>query len=111
MTLAPRVRPEKRSVIPAGVHLDGTSRIQTVSRAQNTRFYDLIHAFGDMTGVPVLINTSFNFQEPIVQRPEEAIACFLRTSLDRLVLGNFYVDGAQSLAPEGIEARPPIAAE
>ena len=111
MTLAPRVRPEKRNVIPAGVHLDGTSRIQTVSRAQNAKFYDLIHAFGDMTGVPVLINTSFNFQEPIVQRPEEAIACFLRTSLDRLVLGNFYVDGAQSLAPEAIEARSPIAAE
>ena len=92
MTLAPKVRHNKRHVIPAGVHLDGTSRIQTVSRHSNAKFYDLIQAFDELTGVPVLINTSFNYQEPIVQSPAEAIACYLRTSLDALVLGSFYVE-------------------
>jgi carbamoyltransferase len=92
MTKAPRVRPEMRSVIPAAVHVDGTARVQTVERKANERYYDLIAAFGELTGVPVVINTSFNEREPIVARPEEAIACFLRTDLDVLAIGDFYCD-------------------
>ena len=91
MTLAPRVRPDKAHLIAAGVHVDGTGRIQTVERRHNPRYYDLIAAFGRITGVPVLLNTSFNQQEPIVARPEEAIACYQRTGMDTLVMGTFYV--------------------
>jgi carbamoyltransferase len=90
MTLAPRVRPDKRSVIPAAVHIDGTGRIQTVERTANPRYYGLIEEFGRLTGVPVLLNTSFNRKEPIVARPEEAITCYLRSGMDVLVLGDFY---------------------
>lgn len=90
MTMAPDIRPEKRGVIPAAVHIDGTGRIQTVDRRSNPRYYDLIKAFGERTGVPVLLNTSFNRHEPIVSRPEEAISCFLRTGMDVLVMGDFY---------------------
>ena len=91
MTLAPKVRPDKVEDIPAAVHVDGTARIQTVRREDNPRYYDLIKAFGELTGVPVLINTSFNCHEPIVTTPEEAISCYLRTEMDRLVMGNVYV--------------------
>jgi len=90
MTLAPRVRPNKVDVIPAAVHVDGTGRVQTVERQSNPRYYGVIEEFMKLTGVPVLLNTSFNKQEPIVARPEEAISCFLRTGMDILVLGNFY---------------------
>jgi carbamoyltransferase len=88
MTLAPRVRPDKRSLIPAATHIDGTGRIQTVERRDNPRYYDLIARFGDLTGVPILLNTSFNRQEPIVATPTEAVSCFLRTEMDVLVIGN-----------------------
>ncbi len=91
MTLAPRVRPDKRDAIAAAVHVDGTGRIQTVTREANPRYYGVIEEFGRLTGVPVLINTSFNEQEPIVARPEEAIACFMRTDIDVLVLGDHYI--------------------
>ena len=91
MTLAPRVRTDKIGIMPSAVHIDGTGRIQTVSRQANTRYYDLIAAFGELTGVPVLLNTSFNRHEPIVALPEEAISCYLRTGMDVLVLGNYYV--------------------
>jgi carbamoyltransferase len=90
MTLAPRVRTDKRSVIPAAVHVDGTGRIQTVERSANPRYWALIEAFGRLTGVPVLLNTSFNRKEPIVARPEDAIACYLESGMDVLVLGDFY---------------------
>lgn len=90
MTLAPRVRPDKRSVIPAAVHVDGTGRIQTVERTHNPRYYGLIEEFGRLTGVPVLLNTSFNRKEPIVARPEDAIACYLRGGMDVLVMDDFY---------------------
>jgi carbamoyltransferase len=95
MTLAPRVRPDKRDVIPAAVHVDGTARLQTVDRAANPRYYGLIEEFGRLTGVPVLLNTSFNVREPIVARPEEAIACYLGTNMDVLVMGNFYTTDRQ----------------
>ena len=90
MTMAPRVRPLMAGRIPAGVHVDGTARLQTVERASNPRYYDLIAEFDRLTGVPVVLNTSFNDQEPIVARPEEAIACFVRTELDVLAMGDFY---------------------
>ena len=89
MTLAYAVRPEKRGLIPAPTHVDGTGRLQTVTREANPRYHALISAFRDLTGVPVLLNTSFNDNEPIVCRPEEAIDCFLRTKMDALALGDF----------------------
>lgn len=85
------VRPEKRSVIPAVTHVDGTGRLQTVSKAQNPRYWGLIRAFEEKTGVPVVLNTSFNENEPIVNTPEEALDCFLRTKMHRLVLGDWVV--------------------
>ena len=90
MTLAPMVSREKADTIQAAVHVDGTARIQTVSSEQNPRYYKLIQAFNALTGVPMLLNTSFNKQEPIVNTPAEAISCYLRTDMDVLVLGNYY---------------------
>src|SRR6202041_2170273 len=92
MTFAYNVRPEKRSVIPAPTHVDGTARLQTVSRKTNPLYWKLLRAFGDQTGVPVLLNTSFNDNEPIVCRPEEALDCFRRTQMDVLVMGNFILE-------------------
>jgi carbamoyltransferase len=86
------IRPERRSEIPAVTHVDGSGRLQTVSADQNPRFWALIRAFGELTGVPVLLNTSFNENEPIVNTPDEALACFLRTGMDRLVLGDWVVE-------------------
>ncbi len=90
MTIAPRVRKEKAPEIPSGVHHDGTGRIQTVHRETNPMYHGVIEAFEQRTGVPIVLNTSFNRQEPIVARPAEAISCFLRTEMDVLVLGNYY---------------------
>jgi len=81
------VRPDKRTVIPAVTHVDGSGRIQTVSRTTNRPYWGLIRAFERHTGVPVLLNTSFNENEPIVLRPAEALDCFLRTRMDVIVLG------------------------
>ena len=92
MTFAYPVRPEKRGVIPAPTHVDGTARLQTVSRTSNPLYWKLLHAVGDLTGVPVVLNTSFNDNEPIVCRPEEALECFRRTRMDVLVLGNFILE-------------------
>ena len=91
MTLAYSVRPEKRDKIPAPTHVDGTGRLQTVTREANPRYHALISAFRDLTGVPVVLNTSFNDNEPIVCRPEEAIDCFQRTQMDALVLGDLLI--------------------
>jgi len=91
MTLAYAVRPEKREKIPAPTHVDGTGRLQTLTREANSRYHALISAFRDLTDVPVVLNTSFNDNEPIVCRPEEAIDCFLRTQMDALALGNFLI--------------------
>jgi carbamoyltransferase len=86
------IRPEKRRLVPAVTHVDGTGRLQTVTAAANPRFHRLIAAFRDITGIPMLVNTSFNENEPIVCRPEEALACFLRTRMDLLVLGDHVVE-------------------
>lgn len=92
MTFAYPVRREKRSVIPAPTHVDGTARLQTVSRTSNPLYWKLLNAVGGLTGVPVVLNTSFNDNEPIVCRPEEALECFRRTRMDVLVLGNFILE-------------------
>ena len=91
MLLISRVRPEKRDVIPAVVHVDGTSRLQTVSRDTSPLYWQLINEFGNITGVPVVLNTSFNENEPIVCTPDEALTTFLRTRMDTLVLGDFFL--------------------
>jgi carbamoyltransferase len=106
MTFAYKVRPEKRAVIPAPTHVDGTARLQTVSRTANPLYWKLIRAFGDLTGVPVVLNTSFNDNEPIVCRPEEALDCFARTQMDVLVMGNFILEkksAAAGASPAGEE--------
>jgi len=100
MTFAYNVRPEKRSVIPAPTHVDGTARLQTVSRKTNPLYWKLLRAFGDQTGVPVLLNTSFNDNEPIVCRPEEALDCFRRTQMDVLVMGNFILEKKPTTASQ-----------
>ena len=84
------VRPEKRAVIPAVTHMDGTDRLQTVDRETNPRFHRLIEAFDRFTGVPVVLNTSFNLQgEPIVCSPRDAVATFLASGIDALAMGDF----------------------
>lgn len=90
MILVYDVRPEKRGKIPAVTHVDGTGRVQSVSKQHNPRYYSLIEHFGQMTGVPVVLNTSFNIRgKPIVLSAKEAIECFLSTGMDALFLGDY----------------------
>jgi carbamoyltransferase len=92
MLLVPRVREEKRDVIPAVTHQDGTGRVQTVTEDTNRRYYRLIQAFGELTQVPVVINTSFNVRgEPIVCSPADAYHTFVHTGIDALVIGDYIV--------------------
>jgi carbamoyltransferase len=91
MLMVFKVRPEKRPVIPATEHVDHTGRVQSVSRETNPRFWNLIEAFRKRTGIPLLLNTSFNENEPIVCTPLDALHCFATTKMDALVLGNFLV--------------------
>ncbi len=84
------VRKEKQKVIPAVTHVDGSARLQTVKKDLHPRYYDVIKKLGDKTGVPVVLNTSFNIQgEPVVESPKDAIRCFFSTGLDALVIGNY----------------------
>lgn len=85
------IKAEKQSVIPAVCHVDGTGRLQTVDKEISPRYYSLIECFYKRTGVPILLNTSFNENEPIVNTPEEALACFLRTTMDMLVMENVLI--------------------
>ncbi len=87
-----QIREEKRSLIPAVVHVDGSGRLQTVCQRTNPRYYALIASFEAMTGVPMVLNTSFNENEPVVCRPVEALDCFLRTNMDLLVLGDVMIE-------------------
>ena len=87
-----KIREEKRKEIPAVAHVDGTGRLQTVTWQGNPRYARVISAFRDLTGVPMLLNTSFNENEPVVCIPAEAIDCFLRTKMDVLVLGDTYIE-------------------
>lgn len=86
-----QIRPEKRSLIPAVTHVDGSGRLQTVTRDTNPRYYRLIECFRDLTKIPLVLNTSFNENEPVVCKPEEALDCFLRTTMDVLVLGDWLI--------------------
>jgi carbamoyltransferase len=83
-----QIRKERRQFIPAVTHVDGSGRLQTVSRRSNPRYYRLIESFGAITDVPMVLNTSFNENEPVVCKPEEALDCFLRTRMDFLVIEN-----------------------
>jgi carbamoyltransferase len=90
-----RVRPDKADLIPAVRHVDGTARIQTINRGQHGAYYDLVHAFGELTGVPVLVNTSFNTRgQPIVCTPRDALESFCSTALDVLAIGPFLLEKA-----------------
>ena len=87
------VRCKQPNDIPSGVHIDDTARVQTVTKDSNGRFYSLVKTFGQKTGVPIIINTSFNDKgEPIVESPEDAIACFSKTGIDILVLENYLIE-------------------
>jgi carbamoyltransferase len=87
------VLPDKAAIIPAVRHIDGTARIQTVNREQHPLYYDLLKAFQARTGVPVLVNTSFNTRgEPIVCTPRDAVECFWTSPLDALVIGPFLLE-------------------
>ncbi len=86
-----QIHKEKRSIIPAVTHVDGSGRLQTVHRNTNPRYYRLIESFRDITQVPMVLNTSFNENEPVVCRPEEALDCFLRTKMDVLVMENWLI--------------------
>jgi len=87
------VKPEKRKLIPAVTHTDGTARVQTVDQKYNKLFYDVIKNFGEITGIPIVLNTSFNVAgEPVVTTPKEAIRCFFSTGIDCLIMGNYLVE-------------------
>jgi len=88
-----RIRPDKREAIPAVTHVDGTARIQTVDRDQNKFVYDIIKEFETITGIPVLLNTSFNLRgHPIVRTPEDAFATFISSGIDILVMEDFLIE-------------------
>ena len=91
MSSVEEIKLDKRATIPAVTHFDGSGRVQTVSEDMNKDFYDLINSFYKISNVPILLNTSFNENEPIVMSPTEAIDCFLRTEMDVLVLNNFII--------------------
>jgi carbamoyltransferase len=93
MLLVFDVLEHRRDELPAITHVDGTARVQTVSREENPTYWRLISAFEEITGLPMIVNTSFNDNdEPIVCTPTDAIRCFLKTDLDGLALGPFWVD-------------------
>jgi carbamoyltransferase len=92
MLMTCQVKREQQDRVPAITHVDGTARQQTVSRATNPKYWSLIHAFERKTGVPMVLNTSFNENEPVVNTPEEGISCFLRNDMDVLALGPFLVE-------------------
>jgi carbamoyltransferase len=87
-----QIRSDRQFEIPAVTHVNGSGRLQTVTEEQNSRYYHLINKFNELTGVPILLNTSFNENEPVVCLPEEALSCFLRTRMDVLVLGDYLIE-------------------
>jgi carbamoyltransferase len=96
MVQAYRIKPAQRERIPAVTHQDGTGRLQTVEKDVNPLYWNLLHRFGELTGVPILINTSFNENEPIVNTPHQALDCFLRTNMDALVMGPFFLHKSEN---------------
>ena len=87
---------DKRGLIPAVTHTDGSGRLQTVEKTANPRYYNLIREFQKISSVPIILNTSFNENEPVVCRPEQALQTFLRTKMDVLVLGRWFVERQSS---------------
>lgn len=102
MNIVYKTRPEWRQKLSAVNHDDDTGRVQTVKRSQNELYYDLIKAFHARTGIPVLLNTSFNENEPIVHTPEQALACFARTKMDVLGIGSYWVEKPADLAARAV---------
>ena len=98
MTQVYPILESKRALIPAVTHVDGTGRLQTVTPESNPRYYQLIQAFEALTGVPMVLNTSFNENEPVVCTPAEALDCFLRTKMDLLVLGECLLERGDRIA-------------
>jgi carbamoyltransferase len=92
MLMTCQVRKEQQARVPAITHVDGTARQQTVSKATNPKYWSLIHAFEKKTGVPIVVNTSFNENEPVVNTPEVAISFYLGNDMDVLVLGPYLVE-------------------
>jgi carbamoyltransferase len=84
-----KIRPEWRERLPAVAHVDGTGRLQSIERQTNSAYYDLIESFGHLSGIPIVLNTSFNENEPIVDTPQQALQCFLRTGLDAICIGRY----------------------
>ncbi|MFN7985817.1 MAG: carbamoyltransferase C-terminal domain-containing protein, partial [Vicinamibacterales bacterium] len=108
MVQAYKIKPEQRASIPAVTHEDGTGRLQTVERDVNPRYWNLLNRFGELSGVPILINTSFNENEPIVNTPAQAIDCFMRTNMDVLSIGSFVAKKTAAMrggADAAVEAR------
>jgi carbamoyltransferase len=97
MVVAYKIKPGRRGDLAAVTHNDGTGRLQTVERDVNPLYWKLIRAFGDISGVPVLLNTSFNENEPIVDTPQQALECFLRTNMDVLVMGSYLLLKSENL--------------
>ena len=92
MNIVANVREDKKNIIPAVTHIDGTARVHTVDKETNPLYWKLIDAFEKKTGIGVVLNTSFNIQEPIVENPSQAIDCFLRSSVEWLVVGSYICD-------------------
>ena len=109
MVMAYKIKPEQQRRIPAVTHGDGTGRLQTVEKHSNPLYWKLIHRFGELTGVPVLINTSFNENEPVVDTPRQAIDCFMRTQMDVLVAGPFLL--SKTTNREAVRQRDIVFAE
>ena len=91
MSVVETIKPTKSKKIPAVTHIDGTGRVQTISKKNNYNFYSIIKKFEKLSGVPIILNTSFNENEPIVMNYKDAINCFLRTKMDALVLNNIII--------------------
>jgi len=109
MTETYAVRDEKKHLIPAVTHIDGTARIQTVSRTENPRYWSLLKHFDDLTGIPLVLNTSFNVKgQPIVNTPDEAVETFLKTDIDALFCGSFVALKSDIRIPPGFKAGSPI---
>jgi len=97
MVQAYKIRPERQADIPAVTHADGTGRLQTVEEDQNPLYWKLLTRFGELTGIPILLNTSFNENEPVVNTPAQALDCFLRTNMDVLVVGPYLLYKSENL--------------
>ncbi len=112
MTQVMKVKLEKRKAIPSVTHFDGTARVHTVNREVNPKYWALIHAFGKLTGVPIILNTSFNENEPIVCTPENALNCFSRSRMDYLALGNFWFENpSTTFTPSSVTHADILAAQ